>query len=316
MTSLALTDRQRTELNNAILDYLTAQGDKFLQTIDYFKKEASLSGDSAELGKGILEKKWTSVIRLQKRVMELESKVEQLQQQKSVNGMKPIPEGGSSSSSAEGMTLSSDPSKLLPRPPARSCLTGHRAAVTVVISHPVYSLIASGSEDTTIRIWDAETGQYERTLKGHTGPVTNLAFDTKGLLLASCSNDMSAKIWDMNTYTCTRTLKGHDHTISAISFYSNNDQLITCSRDTTIKFWEVSTGYCIKTLIGNHSDWIKTFSISLDNNYLASSGNDQMILIWQISTGNVLQVSFLFWCCRNKLSFFSCFRRYEVMNML
>jgi platelet-activating factor acetylhydrolase IB subunit alpha len=315
MTSLALTDRQRTELNIAILDYLTAQGDKFLQTIEHFKSEASLSGDSTELGKGILEKKWTSVIRLQKRVMELESKVEQLQQQKSLNGMK-LPSGGGNSTSSEGMLSSPDPSKLLPRPPARSCLTGHRAAVTVVIAHPVYSLIASGSEDTTIRIWDAETGQYERTLKGHTGPITNLAFDTKGLLLASCSNDMSAKIWDMNSYTCTRTLKGHDHTISAISFYSNNDQLITCSRDTTIKFWEVSTGYCIKTLIGNHSDWIKTFSISLDNNYLASSGNDQMILIWQISTGNVLQVRTVLRSATEFGFFFlSIFRHYEATNM-
>lgn len=284
---LNLTDRQRTELNHAILDYLVSQGDKYVETVEYFRKEGNL-GVEVELGKGLLEKKWTSVIRLQKKVMELEAKLEQLQ--KPGMGVQSIPSTDSldSASNNNPSNLLGGP-KLLPRPPARACLNGHRAAVSVVVIHPVFSLIASGSEDSTIRLWDCETNQYERTLKGHTGPITGLAFDTKGLLLASSSTDMSAKLWDMNSFNCIRTLKGHDHTISAVQFYANNDQLITCSRDATIKFWEVNTGYCSKTFNG-HSDWIKTFSISLDGNYLASGGNDQLIYIWQISTGNILQV--------------------------
>lgn len=284
MASLTLTDRQRAELNHAILDYLSAQGDKFGETIDKFRKEAGLENE-LELGKGLLEKKWTSVIRLQKRVLELETKVEQLQK------------GGSNGHHIEGNPGEINAnSRLLPRPPARATLNGHRLAVTVVVTHPVYSLLASGSEDTTIRIWDTEIGQYEKTLKGHTGPITGLSFDSKGLLLASCSNDMSAKIWDMNTYTCTKTFKGHDHCISAIQFYANNDQLITCSRDQTIKFWEVNTGYCVKTLTG-HSDWVKTFAVSLDNLHLASSGNEHDIFIWQISTGTIVQVRLKLLAC-------------------
>lgn len=286
MASLALTDRQRTELNHAIIDYLTAQGDKFLSTIDQFKNDAAISPtENIELGKGLLEKKWTSVIRLQKRVMELETKLEQLQQQRTFGA----PTSDTTSVAAPTATPALGESKLLPRPPARYTLSGHRAAVTVVSCHPIYSIIASGSEDTTIRIWDSETGSYEKTLKGHTGSITGLAFDSKGLFLASCSQDMSAKLWDMNTNTCVKTLKGHDHTISCISFFSNNERLITCSRDQTIKLWEVGTGYCVRTLANGHSDWIKTFSISLDNAYLASAGNDQVIQIWQIATGNVVQ---------------------------
>ena len=277
MAALTLTDRQRTELNHAILDYLVSQGDKFSETISKFREEAEI-GNEAELGKGLLERKWTSVIRLQKRVMELET---QLQNHKSANGHA-LPEPGSGQINPD--------SRLLPRPPARTTLTGHRSPVTVVVTHPVYSLLASGSEDTTIRIWDTETNQYERTLKGHTGAITGLAFDSKGFLLASCSIDMSAKIWDMNNYSCTKTIKGHDHTISSIQFFANNDQLITCSRDHTIKFWEVATGYCLKTF-SDHTDWVKTISTSLDGQYLASAGNEQSIFIWQISSGTVIQVS-------------------------
>ncbi|RYH32192.1 hypothetical protein EON65_01055 [archaeon] len=280
--SLALTDRQRQELNLAILDYLSSQGDKYLSTIQSFKQESGIA-ELTDPGKALLEKKWTSVVRLQKRVMELEAKVEQLQHQRVFHNPE-APEG-----STEGAVVKQPgDSRMIPKPPAKVTLSGHRAPVTIVVTHPIYSIIASGSEDTTIRIWDHETNQYERTLKGHTGTVTGLAFDARGSILASCSNDMSAKLWDMNTYTCTKTLKGHDHTISAVLFTPGGETVLTCSRDETIKCWDVHTGYCARTLSG-HSDWVKCMAISMDGAYLASAGSDQVIHIWQLGGGSVVQ---------------------------
>jgi platelet-activating factor acetylhydrolase IB subunit alpha len=57
----------------------------------------------------------------------------------------------------------------LPQPPARHALKGHRANVTSLSFHPQYTQLASSSEDGTIKLWDFENGEYERTLKGHTG---------------------------------------------------------------------------------------------------------------------------------------------------
>lgn len=68
----------------------------------------------------------------------------------------------------------------IPRPPEKHDLTGHRSPVTRVAFHPVYQILASASEDTTIKIWDYETGDFECTLKGHTKAVQDLAFDPKG----------------------------------------------------------------------------------------------------------------------------------------
>ena len=59
------------------------------------------------------------------------------------------------------------PSEWIPRPPEKYALCGHRAPVTRVIFHPVFSLIISASEDATVKVWDFETGDYERTLKGN-----------------------------------------------------------------------------------------------------------------------------------------------------
>jgi platelet-activating factor acetylhydrolase IB subunit alpha len=281
--SLLLTERQRSELNAAILEYLQSQPDTFAKAAAAFKEEANVA-ESSESGKGLLEKKWTSVVRLQRKVMELEAKLESFKGRGMVANEEAA---GDASASSRGASMTD--SKALPRPPAKHSLSGHRAAVTAVVTHPVYSFFASGSEDCTIRMWDHETAQYERTLKGHTGPITGLAFDTKGTTLASSSADMSIKLWDMTTFACTKTLKGHDHTISAVVFMPSGDQLLSCSRDQTIKLWEVASGYCLRTYAG-HAEWVKCMSISLDGVHLASGGVDHSIIVWEITSGRSVQV--------------------------
>lgn len=57
----------------------------------------------------------------------------------------------------------------IPNTPAKHILKGHRSHVTSLSFHPQYTEIASSSDDGTIKMWDFENGEYERTLKGHTG---------------------------------------------------------------------------------------------------------------------------------------------------
>eukprot|EP01041_Mallomonas_annulata_P000959 gene959-1860_t len=237
--------------------------------VSIFKEEAGL-GDTADVHKGLLEKKWTSVVRLQRKVMELEAKLSTIQENGLIVSRPP---------GVNGDGLAPD-SRNIPKGPAKATLSGHRAPIASVALHPTYSLIASASEDATIKMWDYETAQYERTLKGHTGPVTCVAFDPTGTILASCSADMSAKLWDMTTFQCTKTLRGHDHTVSSVIFMPSSDQIITCSRDQSIKCWEVSTGFCVRTYTG-HSDWVRCLSMSHNGEVFASAGNDHTIIIWK-----------------------------------
>jgi platelet-activating factor acetylhydrolase IB subunit alpha len=71
----------------------------------------------------------------------------------------------------------------VPRNPSRHTLQGHRSQVLRATFHPIFSLVVSVSDDATIKVWDWETGEFERTLKAHTKAVHDADFDSKGNLL-------------------------------------------------------------------------------------------------------------------------------------
>lgn len=173
----------------------------------------------------------------------------------------------------------------LPRLPEKYVLSGHRNPITRIAFHPVFSVIASASEDTTIKLWDYETGEFERTLKGHTKAVQDVAFDPKGNLLVSCSSDLTIKLWDLqNDYKNVKTLYGHDHSVSSVRFMPSGDTLVSASRDKTIKIWEVSSGYCMRTLTG-HLEWVRSATPSEDGRLLISASNDQTCRTWDPISG-------------------------------
>lgn len=86
-------------------------------------------------------------------------------------------------SSSSRPSASSSSAPFLPREPARHTLTSHRAPITKIAFHPTWTVLASASEDSTVKIWDWESGDFERTVKGHTKAVMDVDFDSKGNLM-------------------------------------------------------------------------------------------------------------------------------------
>ncbi|MBC7318837.1 PD40 domain-containing protein [Candidatus Bipolaricaulota bacterium] len=76
-------------------------------------------------------------------------------------------------------------------------LTGHTEPVLSVAFSPDGSLLASGSWDGTIKLWNVATGEELRTLTGHTGYVYSVAFSPDGKILASGSDDGTVLLWDV-----------------------------------------------------------------------------------------------------------------------
>ncbi|CAI4232450.1 unnamed protein product [Auanema sp. JU1783] len=261
-----LSEKVREEINRAVSDYLQTNG--YLETLKTFRDEAGLSENDKVLN-GILEKKWTSVLRLQKKVNDLEAKLSETE--------KEINHGAPSRDKRQ-------PGDWIPRPPERYSLSGHRMPVNRVIFHPFWAVMASCSEDTTIKIWDYESGDFERSLKGHTDAVQDIAFDKSGKLLVSCSADLSIKIWEFGgTYGALKTMKGHDHNISSVCFVPSGDFILSASRDHTVKMWEVETGYCVHTFRG-HTEWVRMIRIHPDGTHFATASIDQSVIVWALQS--------------------------------
>ncbi|KAH3758317.1 platelet-activating factor acetylhydrolase [Pelomyxa schiedti] len=278
-----LTPKQRESLHGAIAGYLMGQG--FTNSRDAFVAECGLPKEAQQEDKTLLEKKWISILRLQKKVLDLEAQVAQQQQQLAQYQPTPTESASDESTSASISTRrTTDSSEITLTSPAKFSMTGHRGNITSIKFHPKFSIIASGSEDGTIRIWDCETGEFERTIKGHTQTVYALDFNANGNLLVSCSGDLTIKLWDMQTYMCQKTLHGHDHTISSVKFTPNGDHIVTGSRDTSVKVWDTATGYCTTTLYG-HTEWVRAVAITPDAALIISASADRTLKVWNFQKG-------------------------------
>ncbi|KAK3339692.1 Pfs, NACHT and WD domain protein [Lasiosphaeria hispida] len=163
-------------------------------------------------------------------------------------------------------------------------LEGHSSFVNAVAVSLDGKTLASASDDTTIRLWDAATGAYRQALKVHSDHVLAVAFSSDGKILASASADKTILFWNVATGIYRQTLKGHNGSVRTVAFSSDGKTLASGSADKTIRLWDAATGTYRQTLKG-HSDSVYTVAFSSDSKTLASASTDKTIQLWDTATG-------------------------------
>lgn len=135
-------------------------------------------------------------------------------------------------------------------------------------------MIAMGSFDATISLWDKYGAEYRciTILEGHENEVKAVCFHPEHNYLASCSRDKSVWIWDFDEeleFECLETLMGHEEDVKMVKFVPgdagvSSKSLVSVSYDNSVKLWSVDeTGeyYCQQT-IQEHTNivWSVCFS--------------------------------------------------------
>ena len=167
-------------------------------------------------------------------------------------------------------------------------LDGHHDIVWSLAFDPHGETVASGSYDTTVRLWEVRTGNLLRTLQGHGELVTSVAFDPLGETLASASADNTVKLWEARSGKLLRTLEGHKDWVRSVAFDKPGKTLASGSSDRSVKLWEVHSGKLLRTLKG-HQDWVYTSAFDPQGEVLASGSSDKTVKLWEVRTGKLLR---------------------------
>lgn len=159
-------------------------------------------------------------------------------------------------------------------------LVGHSAMVNPGSRFsPDDTLLATGSYDCTVRLWDVSLRKERFVLRGHTACVPDVAFSPDGKTLASAGWDHTVKLWDVTAGTERRTLRGHSADVHSVAFSPDGRYVASASSDKTVKLWDPATAQELATLTG-HAGKVWRVVFSPDGRTLATTSADHTAKLW------------------------------------
>ena len=169
----------------------------------------------------------------------------------------------------------------------RGEVSGHTATVRSLAFKPNSYLLASGSNDNTIRIWDVgdNTNLYHvRTLRGHTDDVYSVAWSPDGRTLASASWDGTVRLWNPNNGVNFVVLRGHAAAVLCVAWSPDGRTLASGSEDDTVRIWDADT-HSTRRVLREPTSAVRTVAFHPNGQTLAGGSQDYTLRLWDPNTG-------------------------------
>ncbi|KAF7363055.1 WD40 repeat-like protein [Mycena venus] len=168
-------------------------------------------------------------------------------------------------------------------PALQTTIKAHDNIVTTVAFSPGNGeWLASGSWDTTVRVWDTRTGALiAAPFEGHTKLVRCVAFSPDGERIASGSHDTTVRIWDSRTGVLVAGPIQHSGNVNSVAFSPDGECIVSGGGDSNIYVWNSRTGTQIEVLKG-HSSYVMSVAFSQDGDQIVSGSADRTLCVWNV----------------------------------
>lgn len=164
-------------------------------------------------------------------------------------------------------------------------LAGHTGAVLCLCG--VGDILFTGSQDSSIMIWDLNNLQYIGTLPGHRGFVKCLHASYAKKVLCSGSQDRTIRVWSLETFSTVKTLMGHVGGVNAVLILESLDLLISGSEDRSIRIWDLGTYEVVSCLEQSHLGGVFALEKFGSPVQVVSGARDRSLKVWDTSTWTV-----------------------------
>jgi WD40 repeat protein len=147
---------------------------------------------------------------------------------------------------------------------------------------PKGDILASGSVERVVKLWDIRTGECLGTLEGHEYPVLALAFSPDGSELVSGSGDTTLMTWDLENQSRLHHLKGHGFYVVTCDWDPQGNRIVSGSVDANICEWDANSGEMTHRH-NQHRAAVQQVRFSFDGSQLASGSSDLHMILWDSS---------------------------------
>ena len=168
---------------------------------------------------------------------------------------------------------------------------GHNDGVTSIAYSPDGRHIVSGSDDSTIRVWNAETGDLMGgPLEGHTKSVTSVAYSPDGRHIVSGSIDNTVRVWNAETGDLMGApLEGHTDCVTSVAYSPDGRHIVSGSHDNTIRVWNAETGNLMGAPLEGHTGSLTSVAYSPAHRHVVFDSADNIIQVCNAATADFVE---------------------------
>ncbi|KAL3843314.1 hypothetical protein ACJIZ3_000717 [Penstemon smallii] len=171
-------------------------------------------------------------------------------------------------------------------------LQGHQDSVSSLSFSVDGQLLASGSLDGVVKVWDTATGELRCTLEGPSGNngIEWVRWHPRGHLILAGSEDSSVWMWNADRAAYLNVFAGHASSVTCGDFTPDGKSICSGSDDATMRIWNPRTSENIHVVRGHpyHTDGLTCLAITSDSSLALTGSQDGSVHMVNISTGQVV----------------------------